>query len=148
MGGAKRQNRASSTILNPPSQGALVLSASAPPPARVTLPSDLPGSLKYLDDAQLWRLLEAVTVEINRRNQGEAKKKGATPPVAGTPAKDQSVSFSDKTTRAIDEIPEGKANLIRASFRAGIEPVAIARTFRISQSLVRRVLNSTEKPMR
>ena len=148
MGGAKRQNRASSTILNPPSQGALVLSASAPPPARITLPSDLPGSLKYLDDAQLRRLLEAVTVEINRRNQGDAKKKGATPPVAGASAKDQSLSVSDQTTRAIDEIPEGKANLIRASFRAGIKPVAIARTFRISQSLVRRVLNSTEKPMR
>jgi hypothetical protein len=148
MGGAKRQNRASSTIRNPPSQGALVLSASAPPPARVTLPSDLPGSLKYLDDAQLRRLLEAVTVEINRRNQGDAKKKGANPPVAGTSAKDQSVSVSDKTTRAIDEIPEGKVNLIRASFRAGMKPVAIARTFRISQSLVRRVLNSTEKTMR
>ena len=148
MGGAKRQNRASSTIRNPPSQGALVLSASAPPPARITLPSDLPGSLKYLDDAQLRRLLEAVTVEINRRNQGDAKKKGATPPVAGASAKDQSLSVSDQTTRAMDEIPEGKANLIRASFRAGIKPVAIARTFRISQSLVRRVLNSTEKPMR
>jgi hypothetical protein len=93
-------------------------------------------------------LLEAVTVEINRRNQGDAKKKGATPPVAGTSAKDQSVPISDKITRAIDEIPEEKGNLIRASFRAGIKPVAIARTFRISQSLVSRVLNSTEKPKR
>ena len=90
----------------------------------------------------------AVTVEINCRNQGGAKKKGATTPVAGTSAKDQSVPVSDQTTRAIDEIPEGKANLIRASFRAGIKPVAIARTFRISQSLVSRVLNSTEKPKR
>jgi hypothetical protein len=61
---------------------------------------------------------------------------------------DQSVPVSDKTTRAVDEIQEGKANLIRASFRAGIKPVAIARTFRISQSLVSRVLNSTEKPKR
>src|SRR5215831_944181 len=117
MGGAKRQNRASSTMRNPPSQGALLLSASAPPPARVTLPSDLPGSLKYLDDAQLRRLLEAVTVEINRRNQGDAKKKGATPPVAGTSAKDQSVPVPDQTTRAIDEIPEGKANRVIAADR-------------------------------
>src|SRR5262249_30492189 len=78
MGGGKRQNRASSTIRNPPSQAASALSAGAPPLARVTLPSNLPGSLKYLDDAQLRRLLEAVTVEINRRNQGDAKKKGAT----------------------------------------------------------------------
>jgi hypothetical protein len=59
-----------------------------------------------------------------------------------------SVPVPDQTTRAIDEIPEGKANLIRASFRAGIKPVAIARRFRISQSLVSRVLNSTEKPKR
>jgi hypothetical protein len=147
MAGAKRQNRASSTTQNPPSQ-ASVLSAGAPPLARVTLPSDLPGSLKYLDDAQLRRLLEAVTVEINRRNQGDAKKKGATPPLVRTSSKDQSVPVFDKTTRAIDEIPEGKVNLIRASFRAGIKPVAIARTFRISQSLVSYVLNSTEKPKR
>jgi hypothetical protein len=75
-------------------------------------------------------LLDAVTVEINRRNQGDAKNKDATPPVAGTLAKGESVPVCDKTTRAIDEIPEGKANLIRASFRAGIKPVAIARTFR------------------
>ena len=37
-------------------------SIGAPSPARVTLPNDLSGSLKYLDDAQLNRLLEAVTV--------------------------------------------------------------------------------------
>src|SRR5215472_3174251 len=146
MGGAKRQNRASSTIQNPPSQA--VLSAGGPPLARVMLSSDLPRSLKYLDDAQLRRLLEAVTVEINRRNQGDAKKKGATPPLARTSAKDQSAPVSDKTTRTIDEIPEGKVNIIRASFRAGIKPVAIARTFRISQSLVSYVLNLTEKPKR
>ena len=148
MGGAKRQNRTSSTIRKPPSQTTSGLSASAPPLARVTLPSDLPGSLKCLDDAQLRRLLDAVTVEINRRNQGDAKKKEATPALAETLAKRESVPVSYKTTSAIDEIPEGKANLIRASFRAGIKPLAIARTFRISQSLVNRVLNSIEKPKR
>jgi hypothetical protein len=108
------------------------------------LPTALPRSLRYLDDIQLRRLLEAITVEINRRNQEDAKNKGAIAPVAGTSGKGASVSVSVKTTRAIDEIPEGKANLIRASFRAGIKPVAIARTFRISQSLVNRVLNSIE----
>jgi hypothetical protein len=108
------------------------------------LPTDLPRLLRYLDDIQLRRLLEAVTVEINRRNQEDAKNKGAIPPVAGTSGKGASVSVSGKTTRAIDEIPEGKANLIRASFRTSIKPVAIARTFRISQSLVNRVLNSIE----
>src|SRR5262245_38502010 len=124
MGGAKRQNRASSTMRNPPSQTGSGLSAGAPPLGRATLPSELPGSLKYLDDAQLRRLLEAVTVEINRRNQGGAKNKDATPRVAGTLAKRESAPVFDKTSRAIGEIPEGKANLIRASFRAGIKPAA------------------------
>jgi hypothetical protein len=148
MAGAERQNRAMPTVLKPPSQAASASSTRPPPLARVTLPSNLPGSLKYLDDAQLRRLLEAVTVEINRRNQGAAKKEGAAAAMPATSAKDQFVPVSDKTTRAIDEIPEGKANLIRASFRAGFKPTAIARTFRISQSLVNRVVSSTEKPKR
>jgi hypothetical protein len=134
-------------VLKPPSQAASLSSTGVPPVARVTLPSDLSGSLKYLDDAQLERLLEAVTVEINRRNQGAAKNEGASAAVAGTSAKAQSAPASNKN-RAIDEIPEGKANLIRASLRAGMKPAAIARTFRISQSLVSRILSSTEKPKR
>jgi hypothetical protein len=148
MGGGERQNRPSSTVLKPPSQAAPVSSTGEPPVARVTLPSNLSGSLKYLDDAQLQRLLEAVTVEIDRRNHGAAKNKGATAGVGGTSTKDQSVPTSNEKNRASDKIPEGKANLIRASFRAGMKPAAIARTFRISQSLVSRILDSAEKPKR
>ena len=48
----------------------------------------------------------------------------------------------------ITEIPEGKANLIRAAFGAGLKPPAIARTFGISLSQVNRVIRSTEKPHR
>ena len=144
----RSQTAKSSTIRNSPSQTASGLSAGAPPPTRIMLPTDLPRSLRYLDDVAFRRLLEAVTVEINRQNQKDAKNKGAIAPMAGTSGKGASVSVSDKTTREIDELPEGKANLIRASFRAGIKPVAIARTFRISQSLVNRVLNSIEKPKR
>jgi hypothetical protein len=58
-------------------------STDTPPPARVTLPSDLSGSLKYLDDAQLQRLLKAVTVEIDRRNQGAPKNETATAAASG-----------------------------------------------------------------
>jgi hypothetical protein len=125
-----------------------VSSTDAPSPARVTLPSDLSGSLKHLDDAQLQRLLEAVTVEINRRNQGAPKNETATAAALGTSSQGQSAAFRNKNIRGIDEIPEGKANLIRASFRAGVKPAAIARTFRIPQSLVNRLLSSTEKPKR
>jgi DNA invertase Pin-like site-specific DNA recombinase len=138
MGRTKRQNNTLPTVPEPSSQA----STDAPSPARVTLPGDLSGSLKYLDDAQLQRLREAVTVETNSRNQGAPKNKAAT----GTPSEGQSAPFRDKKLREVDEIPEGKVNLIRASFRAGIKPAAIARTFRISRSVVSLVLSSAEKP--
>jgi post-segregation antitoxin (ccd killing protein) len=135
MGRPERQNRALSTTF-------------APPPARVTLPSNLAGSLKYLDDAQLQRLLEAVTVEIDRRKQGTPKTETATAAATGASSQSQTGAFRDNKIRDIDQIPEGRANLIRASFKAGIKPAAIARTFHISQSLVSRVLSSGEKPKR
>jgi hypothetical protein len=112
------------------------------------LPSDLSGSLKYLDDAQLQRLLEAVTVEIDRRNRGGPKDETATAAATGTSSRGQSAAFRNKKTGGVDEFPEGTANLIRASFRAGVKSAAIARTFRISQSLVNRILRATEKPKR
>jgi DNA-directed RNA polymerase specialized sigma subunit len=134
MGTPERQNRASSTALAPP--------------ARVTLPSDLSGSLTYLDDAQLQRLLEAVNVEIDRRNQSTPKNEIATTAAPGATSQSQTAAFRDKKVREIEQIPEGRANLIRASFKAGVKPAAIARTFRISQSLVSRVLSSAEPPKR
>ena len=94
-------------------------------------------------------LLEAVTVEINRRNQAAPKSETATLVAAiGTSSQGKSVAGRNKKARGIEEIPEGKANLIRASFRAGLKPASIARTFRISQSLVNRILSSAEKSKR
>jgi hypothetical protein len=120
-----------------PSSGTSRVSTVSSASARVALPNDLSGSLKYLDDAQLRRLLEAVNVEVNRRNQI-------------VPRSDKDKSGATRTLRnktgSVDQIPEGKANLIRASFAAGLKPAAIARTFRISQSLVNRIIGSTEKP--
>jgi len=136
LSGEERQTR-SSPVLN--------LSNDAPSPARVTLPTDLPGSLKYLDDAQLQILLEAVTVEINRRNQDDSKNETATAAANRKPSQGRSAPVPIEVGRT-DDVPEGKANLIRASFRAGIKPAAIARTFQISRSLVNRILSSTEKP--
>ena len=144
---SERQNH-SSSVLEPSSRAPSLSSIDAPSPARVTLPGDLSGSLKYLDDAQLQRLLEAVTVEIDRRNQGAPKNETATAAATGTSSQRQSAAFRNTKTRGIDEFPEGTANLIRASFRAGVKPAAIARTFRISQSLVIRILSATEKPKR
>ena len=148
MGGYERQNRASTRVVKPSSRAASAPSTDAPPPARVTLPSDLSGSLKYLDDAQLQRLLEAVTVEIDRRNQSSPNKETAMAAATGTSSRGQSAAFRHKKIREIDEIPAGRANLILASFKAGVKPAAIARTFRISQSLVNSVLSSAERPKR
>jgi hypothetical protein len=38
------------------------------------------------------------------------------------------------------DVPEGKSNLIRDSFRAGLKPAAIAKTVGLPQSVVNRVL--------
>ena len=119
---------------------------TAPSPARVTLPSDLAGSLKYLDDAQLGRLLEAVTVEINRRNQGGPKNETAAAAPTRTSSQGQSATTRNNKIGGIEKIPEGTANLIRASFKAGVKAADIARTFRISRSVVSRVLSLPEKP--
>src|SRR5215467_5983312 len=141
MRGSQRQNHAS------PSSGASSPSSiGAPSPARVTLPSDLSGSLKYLDDAQLDRLLEAVTVEINRRNQGGPKNKIAAAAPTRVSSQGQSATIRNNKIKGIEKIPEGTANLIRASFTAGVKAADIARTFRISRSVVNRILSSPEKP--
>src|SRR6266849_3660755 len=140
MRGSERQNHASSSGLEPSSRVPPIPPIAAPSPARVTLPSDLSGSLKYLDDAQLQRLCEAVAVEINCRNQGAPNNEATGARPTGASLQGKSAAFTNNKIRGIDEIPEGKANLIRASFRVGVKPAAIARTFRISQSLVNRVL--------
>ena len=145
MRGSQRDNHASSSVLGP-SSGASSPSSIGAPPARVTLPSDLSGSLKYLDDAQLNRLLEAVTVEINRRNQGGPKSKAAAAAPTRASSPSQSASTRKDKIGGIEQIPEGTANLIRASFRAGVKAAEIARTFRISRSAVSRILSSPEKP--
>jgi hypothetical protein len=74
-----------------------------------------------LDNAQLQRLLEAVIVEINRRKQRLSERDTGT---AGATKAPQLVAARSKQG-TVDEIPEGKANLIRASFSAGLKPAAI-----------------------
>jgi hypothetical protein len=104
------------------------------------LPSDLSTSLKYLDNADLQKLCVAVNVEVDRRAQQAPKSDVSTAvfPSAAT----------RNTASTVEELPEGKANLIRASFSAGLKPAAIARIFHISQTLVSRVIRPTDKPKR
>ena len=111
---------------------------------RILLPSDLSASLKYVDDVELVRLREAVSSEINRRGLSVPQTK---PAVLSSPTDHRSV-HRNKQEREPREIPVGKASLIHASFKAGLKPAAIARSLRISQSLVRDVLSSAEKAKR
>jgi hypothetical protein len=130
-----------------PSSGAPSRSTLGKPiPAQVTLPSDLPEALKYVDDAQLRKLLDAVAAEITRRSQAASQKPANLVQSSATSSRGQSMAGHDRKAHGIDEVPQGKANFIRASFKAGVKPAAIARTLGISQSAVRRILNSPKKP--
>src|SRR6267142_954247 len=104
---SERQNH-SASVLEPSSRAPSLSPIDAPSPTRVTLPSDLSGSLKYLDDAQLQRLCEAVAVEINRRNQGAPNNEATGTPSTEASLQGKSAAFTSNKTRGIDEIPEGK----------------------------------------
>jgi|SRR5690348_3589448 hypothetical protein len=107
---------------------------SSPP---IALPRDIANSLKYLKDTDLHRLKSAVEAEIARREAGASTRKDK---AAARPAS-RPVSASSEAAR-VAEIPEGKANLIRASFEAGLKAPTIARTFGVSVSMVNRIIRS------
>ena len=99
------------------------------------LPNDLGGALKRLDDVEIDALLAAVTTEAERR--------GRRPP---SPAKEKPVSDAKPQRRqepaqdVAGSLTTGKLNAVRAAFKAGVKPSAIARQFGISQSDVRKAL--------
>lgn len=97
---------------------------------RIRLPDDLSGSLKHLDDTELRKLSDAVRDEIERRNQLMGSRK---------------LNRPGSSSKEPVELPEGQANAIRASFKAGVTPAAIARTLGLSLSLVRCVLQSNAR---
>ncbi len=110
-----------------------------PAPPRVTLPINLSATLRGLQDTELETLQREVAVEIKRRRSAKPMETIAEVPPAQ--------AVSPAKVEAAD-VPTGKANLIRASYQAGMKPVAIARSLRISRSLVDRVLGGLEKPKR
>jgi hypothetical protein len=114
-------------------------SADDPAQPRYLLPKDLARALKQLDDREIDALLSAVTTEAERRGRLTAqrsKKKFAADAKAQahqTPAEDDAGSLTT-----------GKLNAVRAAFKAGVKPSAIARQFGILQSDVRKAL-ATER---
>jgi len=136
-------------VSKPPSRTPASASSAEPHAGRqVVLPEDLSGALRHLDDGQLDRLLREVITEARRRGrlppelQSDTKahrqkkeRKAASPRAKAAPV------------RPVD-VPAGQANLIRAAFKAGVKPAAIAREFRISRSVVSQVLAAPGKPVR
>ena len=99
------------------------------------LPKDLAGALKRLNDVEIDALLAAVTTEAERRGQR--------PP---SPAKEKPAAEAKSQRRkgaaedGAGSLTTGKLNAVRAAFKAGVKPSAIARQFGISQSDVRKAL--------
>jgi predicted DNA-binding protein (UPF0251 family) len=100
---------------------------------RHLLPTDLDGALRHLDDAEIDILLAAVTIEAERR--------GRRPPRPSTekPASIVKPRHPPAEGRA-GSLTTSKLNAVRAAFKAGVKPYAIARQFGISQSDVRKAL--------
>ena len=109
---------------------------------RVTLPKDLSETLKRLEDAELETLLREVIAEAERRGVMKPVNAVATPQTVSA-AKVQ--ARESNSSGAPADLPAGKANLIKASFSAGMKPSAIARTFRLSHSVINRVLGLPAK---
>jgi hypothetical protein len=109
---------------------------------RVTLPKNLSETLKRLEDAELETLLREVIAEAERRGVIKPVNKVAAPQAVPA-AKFQ--ARQSKNSGVSAELPAGKANLIKASHSTGMKPAAIARMFRLSQSVVNRVLGLPTK---
>jgi hypothetical protein len=88
------------------------------------LPKELAGALQRLDDTEVDTLLVAVTSEAERR--------GRLPRASASKAR----TFDDLG----GSLTKGKLNAVRAAFKAGVKPSAIARQFGISQSDLRKAL--------
>jgi hypothetical protein len=87
------------------------------------LPKDLAGALKRLDNAEIDALVLAVTTEAERRGRLRPSR-----------------AKSADARASAEHLTTGKLNAVRAAFKAGVKPSAIARQFGISQSDIRTAL--------
>jgi hypothetical protein len=121
-------------------------------PRRPALPKDLPTAIKYLDNGELDRLLQAATEEAKRRGRpmpmAEARPTN-TPAASLEPiprqTKPSGRQFRQRQIRpAAASLTRGQVNAVRAAFKAGVTPSRIARQFGLSQSDVRKALSYDE----
>jgi hypothetical protein len=102
-----------------------------PIPPKITLPRNISTTLRGLEDFDLETLQREVGAELKRRRTEKR-----------TQAVEEIAPFQALSATNIEppEVPVGQANRIRASHQAGMKPLAIARSLRISKSAVDRVL--------
>ena len=114
-----------------------------PAPRPVLLPDDLVSSLRQLADADLKRLRSAVENEVARRGLPRGSRERSEREVRPSAAPRSASSRRPRNTPSVPVAPAvttGKASAIRAAFRAGLKPAAIARQFGVPQSVVQQVL--------
>ena len=99
-------------------------------PGPLALPADLGRALRYLDDAQLDRLVEAAAAEARRRGRQDGRTAGG-----GTRGKPAPVT-------------PGQERLVLAALEAGLKPAAIAREFRLSRAQVDGVVAAAKQRRR
>jgi hypothetical protein len=99
------------------------------------LPKDLPGALERLEDAEVDALRAAVSAEAERRG-----RLPPTRPREGSTTEARSGPRRAAADGGVASLTTGKLNAVRAAFRAGVRPSAIARQFGISQADVKKAL--------
>jgi hypothetical protein len=115
---------------------------------KIALPNNIAQTLQFLCDDDLETLRVSVDSELERRRptsaRPNARKASAAQPAAAAPVSRGRHGELDSGTA----IPAGRASLIKASYQAGMKPVAIARSLRVSLSIVNRVLITESKARR
>jgi hypothetical protein len=91
-----------------------------------------------LDDAEIDALFKAVATEAERRGRLSPKPTRA---LAATPQRAQK-----PTEKGNNSLTTGKLNAVRAAFKVGLKPSAIAREFGVSPADVRKALATDWRP--
>jgi hypothetical protein len=134
-----------------PTNPEIVQTVASVPSPRQLLPKDLSGALQHLDDAGIDRLLTAVVNEARRRGRLPSRVSTDTPQDdqrSGHRRRAPTTYRSKPTAGSSDGTPsltQGRINAVRAAFKAGVKPAAIAREFGLSPSAVRQALVASAK---
>jgi hypothetical protein len=112
---------------------------------KIALPKNLAQTLRFLSDGDLETLRVIVDGELERRRSTRAgpNAREASAPQPAAPATASRGRRGELDYGAA--IPAGRVNLIKASYHAGMKSVAIARTLRLSLSMVNKVLSTETK---